>query len=86
VDSSVAEAYQRELNLTLKETCPNTQIKRVCDRYAVEVDDPVEDEKIPLFGSSFHAAKEFLKRRHEKRRERRKRRRERFPLIHNFLH
>lgn len=41
VDSSAAEEYQRELNLTLKETCTKTQVKRKCDRWALEVDDPI---------------------------------------------
>jgi len=40
VDSSAAEEYQRELNLTLKETCPKTQVKPKCDRWALEVDAP----------------------------------------------
>jgi len=48
VDSSVAEEYQRELNLELKKVDPNTQVKRVCERYGVEVDDPPERGFNPL--------------------------------------
>jgi hypothetical protein len=48
VDSSVADEYQRELNLKLKEMCPNTEVKKKCWEWGVEVDHPPQGNFDPL--------------------------------------